>query len=77
MSFHVSEQMDIPNSVPFPIRVPLKLLRILFSTSVQQVGVRTHFFQDEPLDLQCLTMIWAIYVVEDVSINVITLTLEF
>ena len=39
------------------------------------MDVRKNFVQEEPLDLQCLTKIWA--VVEDVSIHLDILTLEF
>ena len=62
------EQTDIPNSVLFPIQVPIELPRIVSSIGAPQVGVRTNFVQKEPLDLQCRSMILVIYVVEDVSI---------
>ena len=48
-----------------------------------RVGVHTNFVREEPLDLQCLTMICAMDVLEDVSIYIYiyiymdTLTLEF
>ena len=54
------EQTGIANSVLFPIQVPLKLLRTVFPTRDRQVDVDTNFVQEEPLDLQCWTMIWAI-----------------
>ena len=63
-------KIDIPNSVHFPIRVSTELPRTASPTRSQQVGVRTNFVQEEQLDLQCLTMIWAIGVVEDVSKHV-------
>ena len=72
------EQTGIPKSALFPIQVPLKLPRTVFLARVQQVDVRIVFVQEEPLDLQCLTTIWAIFVVEeDVSIHLDILTLEF
>ena len=52
-----------------PKHVPTDLPRSVSRTRDQRVGVRTDFVQQEPLDLQCLTMIWATCVVEDVSIN--------
>ena len=73
----VGEQTDIPNLVLFHIQVPKELLRTVFPTRGLQVDVRTNFVQAEPVDLQCLTMIWAICVVEDVSISLDTLTSEF
>ena len=63
----VDEQTDIPYPVLFSIHVPSELPRTAFLTRAQQLGVRTNFVQEEPLDLQCLTTIWAIYVVDDVS----------
>ena len=59
------EQTGIPNSALFPIQVPLKHHP---TVSPAQVAVRTNFVQEVPLDLQCLTMILATCVVEDVSL---------
>ena len=64
-------------SPPFAIFFPIGLPRTVCPTVAQQVGVRTKFVQEVPLDLQCLTTIWAICVVEDVSPNLDILTLEF
>ena len=50
---------------------------MVFPTRGLQVGVRTHFVQGEPQDLQCLIKISAICVVEDVSKYPDILTLEF
>ena len=61
------EQKDIPNSVLLPIQAQAELPRTIFPTRDQQVGVRMNFVQEEPLDLQCWSMILAMYVVEDVS----------
>ena len=52
----------------FPIQVPTTLLRSVFFTKGLRVGDRTDFVQEEQLDLQRLTMISAIHVVEDVSL---------
>ena len=68
---------DIPNSVLPPIQAPAKLPRTVFPTRVQQVDVRINFVLEEPLDLQCLTIILATCVVEDVSKLLDILTLEF
>ena len=51
------EQTDIPNSVPLPILVPTELPRTVLPTGGQEVAVHTNFVQEEPLDLQCLTMV--------------------
>ena len=59
----------IPNSALLPIQVPLKLPQTFFPTRGLRVGDRTDFVQEVPLGLQCQTMIWAICVVEDVSIT--------
>ena len=67
------EQTDIPNSVLFPIQVPVEPL----STRSRQVGVRTDFVRGQQLGLRCFTKIWAICVVEDVSKRLDTLNLEF
>ena len=40
------------------------------------MSVRTDIVREEPLDLQCFTMIRAMCVVEDVSIDLDTLTWE-
>ena len=69
---------SISNSVLFSRPSPnTDLPRIVFPTRGQQVGVHTNFVQEEPLDLQYLTMILTIYVMEDVSINLGVLTSEF
>ena len=70
-------QTVIPSSELFPIQVPKTLFQIVFPTVIRQVGDRTDFVQEEPLDLQCLTMIWATCVVEDVSIHLDILTSDF
>ena len=49
----------------FSIQVPIELPQIVSPMRVSQVGV----CQEEPLDLQCLTKSYAIYVVDDVSIH--------
>ena len=71
------DQKDIPNSLLFPIQLPIKLPQIVFLTRGLQVGVRTGFVRELPLGPRCLTIIWAICVAEDVSIYLDTLTLEF
>ena len=48
------EQKDKPNSLLYPIQIPLKLPRTIFSPIIQQVGVRKNFVQSV---LQCWTMI--------------------
>ena len=58
-------------------RSPIELSQIVFPTRGLQVGVNTNFAQEEPRDLQCLTVSSAIYVAEDVSIYQDILTLEF
>ena len=71
------------NQQAFPIRYfsytsfPFKLSRTVFPTRGQHVGVRTDVVPEEPLGLQCKTMILATCVVEDVSIYLDILTLEF
>ena len=50
-------KQTFPISVFFPIQFPTELLRIAFPTGGQQVDVRSNFVQEEPLDLQWLTMI--------------------
>ena len=66
-------------SISYPVLIPnpIEPLQIVFPTKIRPVGVRTNVFQEEPLDLQCLTMISAVRVVEDVSICRHTLALEF
>ena len=60
----------IPNSALFSYPGPSRTFsKLSFHTRGHQVYVRINFVQEEPLDLQCLTMIWAICVAEDVSIN--------
>ena len=71
------ERKDVPKAALFSIQVPTELPRTVFPTRDQQIDVRINFVQEEPLDLQCLTMILAICVVEDVSIYLDILTLEF
>ena len=70
-------QKDIPNSLLFYIQVPIEPPQHFFPTRVLQAGVRTNFVREEPLGLRCLTKVLAICVVEDVSINLDILTLEF
>ena len=65
---------DIPNSVLFPCQVPIEFLPTVFPTTTLRVSVNTNFVREVPLDLQCLTTIWAIGVV---SIRLDILTLEF
>ena len=64
------EQKDILNSVLFAIQVRTDFRRIVFPTTMLRVGVHTNFVREEPLDLQCLTMIFAMDVLEDVSIYI-------
>ena len=52
-----------------PIKVPIELPRIVFPITVLPMGV--------PHDRQCLTRISATCVVEDVSVRLDILTLEF
>ena len=49
---------------------------MVFPTRARQVGDRTDFYREESLDLRCLTMLWAAYVVEEVSKYLDILTLE-
>ena len=70
-------KQTFPNSLLLPIQARAELPRTVFPKEVPQVGVRINFVQEVPLDLKCLTMIWAICVVESVSINLDILTLEF
>ena len=71
------------NEKTFPIRyffsfqVPVEFLETVFSPTILLIGDRTNFVQEEPLDLQFFLMILAICVVEDVSIRLDILTLEF
>ena len=71
------------NEQAFPTRLfysswsHFELLRAVFPTRGVQVDVRTSFAQEEPLDLQCLTMIQGLLSLEDVSIDWDILTLEF
>ena len=60
----------------FPIQVPMELAQTVFPTLIGQVGDHKDFVQEEPLDLRCLTKIWANCVVVDVSIYLGTLTWE-
>ena len=71
------EQKDMPSPVLFPIQVPIELPQIVFPTRGQQLDVRTSFVREEPPGLRCLTMIWAIYAVEDVSIHLDIQTVNF
>ena len=71
------EQMDIPNSALFPIQAPSILPRTVIPTRDQQVGVRTSFVQEEPLDLRYLPKMLAICVVEGVSKYLDILSSEF
>ena len=59
----VDAQMSIPKSVLFPIRVPIELFQIVFSTIIRQVGDHTAFVQEEALGLRC----WTQKIVVDVS----------
>ena len=68
------EQQDIPITVLLSIQVPSQLPQIVFPTRGQQGGTVQISFKRKPLGLQRLTMIWAICVVEDVSVH---LDLEF
>ena len=68
------ERIDISNSVLHPIQVSIELLQTVSPTRVQKVGVRTHSVQEEPWSW---SMIWAIHVVEDVSICQDILTMVF
>ena len=79
---------DTPNPVLFPIQAPTELPRTVFPTInspasgcpytfSQLVGGQTDFAQDVPRDLRCSTKISATCVVEDVSIYLDILTLEF
>ena len=68
------EQTDIPNSPLFPILVPTQLLRTVFPMRDHQLGFRINFVREVPQDLQCLTMISATCVVEDVSLRLDFLT---
>ena len=56
MSFHFHELGIVLSTSKVPIEPP----RTVFPTRGQQLDVRTKFVQEEPLDLQCLTMILAI-----------------
>ena len=47
------ERTDIPDLVLCPIQTPAELPRTVFPTRRQQVGVRTNFVHEVPLDLQC------------------------
>ena len=71
------EQTDIPSSVLFPHPSSKRTSRTVFPTKIEQVDVRLNFVQEEPMDLQCLTMILVICVENDVSIFLDILTLEF
>ena len=51
----------------FPIQVPMKFARTVFSTIIQQMGDRSDLIREHLLGLQCLTMIFAICVVEYAS----------
>ena len=71
------EQTDIINSVLFRVQTPKELPQLFFSTRGQHMGVRTNFVREEPRCLESLTKILATCDVEDVSIYLVTLTLEF
>ena len=60
----------------FHIQVQPEIPQIVFPTRGQQVGDRTNFVREEPLDLSCLTKIVATCVVEDVSLYLGTVTLK-
>ena len=71
------EQINNLNSVLSPIQVPTELFRLVSPAISGLVGDRTDFVHEEPLDLQCLPTSLAICVVEDVSIHLDNLTLQF
>ena len=54
----------------------MKLLRNVFPVTIRLMGDHVYFVQEVLRNLQCLPMIWAIYVVKDVSIRLNILTLE-
>ena len=57
MSFHFHELGTVLSTSKVRTKPP----RTVFPTRGQQLYVRTKFVQEEPLDLQCLTMILAIW----------------
>ena len=65
------------NKQTFPVRYFFPILKLSFPQDASKGDVHTSFVQEEPLDLQCLFMIWATCVVGDVSIRLHILTLEF
>ena len=71
------EQKDIPNLVLFPIQVSIELPRIVCHSTILPMGVHVNFVQEVPQGLECLPMVWAICVVEDVSTRLDILTSEF
>ena len=76
-SFMSSTYTDIPNLVLFTIQVPIEPPRIVFPTTVLLRGVHVNFVQEVPRGLRCSPRISAICVVEDVSIRLDIVTLEF
>ena len=72
-----AEQKDFPSSVVSPSLVPIELLHFVFPTRSLQMGDHTHFVQEEPPGFRRLTKIWTTCVVEDVSMELNILTLDF
>ena len=64
--FSVNKQA-FPIRYFFPIQVPMKFARTVLSTLIQQMGDRSDLVREDVLGLQCLTMIFAICVVEYAS----------
>ena len=69
-------KISTPDSVLFPLQVPIELPRTVFPTRGLQVDVGTSFVREERLHLPYWTMISAICVEENVSIYLDTLTSE-
>ena len=55
------------------VPIPPKHFRAVFPTRSLRKDVRAHFVREEPLGLQCLTMIFAISFMENVSIYIWTI----
>ena len=58
---------SVPKLKPSPNRTSIGFTRIAFPTTILPECDRSYFVQEEPRHLQCLTMTFAIYVVEDGS----------
>ena len=71
------DKRTFPTGFFFPSQSQQELPQTVFPTRNQQVGESTKFGREEPQGLRCLSMIWATCVVEDVSIYLDSLTLEF